>query len=140
MRRHRSRSIQMLVDGDGSDDDVVSVSNMEVEDSRSRSDELQLPNPQELTEKRFPFFVPSNSAWSKKPKRSWKPLSGSSKRILLQYARRAKRYMDLREYYCSSILGTIPEPRRDDVIHLLDRIIKSSTRKLDVGEHEWSNL
>ena len=48
--------------------------------------------------------------------------------------------MDLREYYCSSILGTIPEPRRDDVIHLLDRIIKSSTRKLDVGEHEWSNL
>ena len=106
----------------------------EEEENNSQADTQVIQNQHELTERRFPFFVPSNSAWSKKPKRSWKPLSGSSRHILLQYARRAKRYMFSKEYLCSSILATVPEPRRDDVIHLIDRIIKSSTRKLDVRE------
>ena len=106
---------------------------MEEEENDGNSENLPIQNQHELTERRFPFFVPSNSAWSRKPKRSWKPLSGSSKRILFQYARRAKRYLYSIECIFSSILATVPEPRRDDVMHLLDRIIKSSTRKLDVS-------
>ena len=133
MRQHRIRNMGVLIDRDGSDyRSDVAVPTMEEEENGNQPDNQTIQNQHELTERRFPFFVPSNSAWSKKPKRSWKPLSGSSRHILLQYARRAKRYVWSREYLCSSILGTVPEPRRDDVMHLLDRIIKSSTRKLDV--------
>ncbi|KAK8801526.1 hypothetical protein WA171_004666, partial [Blastocystis sp. BT1] len=123
MRQHRIRNMGVLINRDGGDygSDVVTPTVEEEEENNSQADTQVIQNQHELTERRFPFFVPSNSAWSKKPKRSWKPLSGSSRHILLQYARRAK----------SSILATVPEPRRDDVIHLIDRIIKSSTRKLD---------
>ena len=136
MRQHRIRNMGVLINRDGGDygSDVVTPTVEEEEENNSQADTQVIQNQHELTERRFPFFVPSNSAWSKKPKRSWKPLSGSSRHILLQYARRAKRYMFSKEYLCSSILATVPEPRRDDVIHLIDRIIKSSTRKLDVRE------
>ena len=42
-------------------------------------------------EKRFPYFEPVKDAWTKKPKKNWKPLSTSAKHVLNQYVRRAKR-------------------------------------------------
>ena len=98
MKTHQSGNIKVLVDEEGEDqtsqrvheDSDSDTCNMEETVAETKEREKQVRESVE-TKKRFPYFVPSNSAWCLKPKKSWKYLSPHSKRILLQYARRAKR-------------------------------------------------
>ena len=67
---------------------------------RKRSNASSLDeNPKMLsTQKAFPAFVPEFEKYYTVRKKSWKPISQSSKNILMQFAKRAKRYL------CSLVL------------------------------------
>ena len=98
MKTHQSGNIKVLVDEENEEqtsrktheDSDSDACNIEETVAGTKEREKQVRESVE-TKKRFPYFVPSNSAWCLKPKKSWKYLSPYSKRILLQYARRAKR-------------------------------------------------
>ena len=98
MKTQQSGNIKVLVDEEEDnqalqrthEDSDSDACNVEETVAGIKEREKQIRESAE-TKKRFPYFVPSNSAWCLKPKKSWKYLSPHSKRILLQYARRAKR-------------------------------------------------
>ena len=98
MKTHQSGSIKVLVEDDveeqtrrGNRDDSDSDSYQREEIAEEMKNREKLIRESEETKKRFPHFIPSNPAWCIKPKKSWKYISPHSKRIFLQYARRAKR-------------------------------------------------
>lgn len=64
MRQHRIRNMGVLINRDGGDygSDVVTPTVEEEEENNSQADTQVIQNQHELTERRFPFFVPSNSA------------------------------------------------------------------------------
>ena len=58
-------------------------------------------NPKMLsTQKVFPAFVPEFEKYYNVRKKSWKPISQSSKNILMLFAKRAKRYLRNLEPLC----------------------------------------
>lgn len=70
--------------------------------SRKRSNaSSQDENPKMLSaQKAFPAFVPEFEKYYSVRKKSWKPMSQSSKNILMLFAKRAKRYLRSFSLYC----------------------------------------
>lgn len=125
MRKRIRLSLVDRVEGDGeqghdSDSDHIQVEEQQVNEQCVSNDNA------------FPVFVPKKIASFKRPKKSWAPLSASSKQILMQFARRAKKLFSLRILICSASILNVPESRRDDVLALYNRILTSSSRKIDV--------
>lgn len=126
MRKRIRLSLVERVEGDGeqgrdSDSDHIQVEEHdEVNDQPVSSDNA------------FPVFVPKRVSAIKRPKRSWAPLSPSSKQILMQFARRAKKSTPIDYLIRSASILNVPESRRDDVLALYNRILASSSRKIDV--------
>lgn len=118
MRKRIRLSLVERVEGDG-------------EQGRdSDSDHIQVEEHDEVNDQP----VSSDNAFPaiKRPKRSWAPLSPSSKQILLQFARRAKKSTPIDYLIRSASILNVPESRRDDVLALYNRILASSSRKIDV--------
>lgn len=95
MKYHRSGRVRVIREEDvDSEDEKMQTRD---EENDSLDDENDIPQRGLRTgqgseaEKRFPYFEPVKDAWTKKPKKNWKPLSTSAKHVLSQYVRRAKR-------------------------------------------------
>lgn len=83
--------------------------------------------------KLFPAFVPEHAKHYHLHKKTWKPISSSSRQILTLFTRRAKRFALLLSITHSTCLAMTPEGRRDEVVDLLNRIITSAFIKVDVS-------
>lgn len=76
---------------------VERVEGADARDNTSDSDHIQIEEEPDANERpirpedAFPVFVPKRRAGVKEQKKSWTYLSPSSKQILLQFARRAKK-------------------------------------------------
>lgn len=76
---------------------VERVEGGDARDNSSDSDHIQIEEEPDANERpirpedAFPVFVPKRRAGVKEQKKSWTHLSPSSKQILLQFARRAKK-------------------------------------------------
>ena len=95
MKFHRSGRVRVIREEDiDSEDDRMQTNEAENDSLEDDNDVLQRnarAGRASETEKRFPYFEPISDAWTKKPKKNWKPLSTSAKHVLNQYVRRAKR-------------------------------------------------
>ena len=85
MRKRIRLSLVERVEGGDARDNSSDSDHIQIEEEPGANERLIRP------EDAFPVFVPKRRAGAKEQKKSWTHLAPSSKQILLQFARRAKK-------------------------------------------------
>lgn len=100
--------------------------------NNTSQDHINSESKQRRKESGEPSFIMDYSPPKIHPKKSWKILNPYSKRVLMHFVRRAKKWESYIVIIFSSCLLSVPDKRKEDILNLYNHAITSSLNIIDV--------